>query len=80
MVKKIFVIMLVVFFALFVAKDFLIKSRITSIGSNIVGVPMKIRKFSLGILSQRVRYLRSGYGFRDGFLPGGSGEYLCRKG
>ena len=54
MAKKIFLIMLVVFFALLVVKDFLIKSAITSIGSNIIGVPIKIRKFSLGILSRTV--------------------------
>ncbi len=53
--RKIFIITLVVLVALVIMKDVLISSAITAIGSNIVGAPIKIGSFSLGIFSPKIR-------------------------
>ncbi|MDP2653303.1 MAG: hypothetical protein Q8Q08_04655 [Candidatus Omnitrophota bacterium] len=52
---KIFAVVLAVLLGLAVIKDFLIKSAITSIGSSVVGAPLRVGHFSLNLLTQKVR-------------------------
>lgn len=51
---KILIIVFAVMVGIVVLKDALIKSAITTVGSNVVGAPMKIRTFSLRIITQKV--------------------------
>lgn len=51
---KILIIVVVAIFGMGVLKDMLIKSTITTIGSSVVGAPIKIRKFALRAITQKV--------------------------
>jgi len=53
--QKILVVIVVGLFALSVFKDVLIKTAVTSIGSSVIGAPLKIGGLGLGILTQKVR-------------------------
>ncbi|MFA5059960.1 MAG: hypothetical protein WC676_04980 [Candidatus Omnitrophota bacterium] len=52
--KKIIIIVVVVLLCLTVVKDFLIKTTITTVGSAVLGAPIKIGYFSLGLFTQGV--------------------------
>jgi len=51
---KILIIGVVFLFGIVLLKDQIIKNAITTVGSSVVGAPLKIRKFSLGLLSQKI--------------------------
>ena len=53
--QKILAIVIVALFGLSVIKNQIIKATITTIGSSVVGAPLKIKKFSLSLLTQKVR-------------------------
>ncbi len=53
--KNIFAVVLIVCVGLILVKDMIIKATVTSVASNILGAQLKIDKFSLGLLSQRVK-------------------------
>ncbi len=53
--KKIAAIAVAVLIVLSFMKDFLVKTIITSVGSNVVGAPIRIGEFRLGLLTQKVR-------------------------
>ncbi len=53
--QKILIIVFAGLFVLSVLKDVLIKSAVTTIGSAVIGAPLKVGGFSLGVFSQKVR-------------------------
>ncbi|MCK5178198.1 MAG: AsmA family protein [Candidatus Omnitrophica bacterium] len=52
--QKILIIVFIVIIGIVVLKDVLIKSAITTVGSSILGAPIKIRKFALRAITQKV--------------------------
>ena len=52
--RKILIIVFVVIIGIIVLKDRLIKATITTVGSAVVGAPVKIKKFSLRMITQKV--------------------------
>lgn len=53
--QKNLIIVVVVLFILNIIKDPIIQTVITGVGSNVVGAPVKLSRFSLGLFSQKVR-------------------------
>lgn len=53
--QKILIITGIVVVGLLIVKNQVIKTTITTVGSNVVGAPLKIKKFSLGLFTQKVR-------------------------
>jgi hypothetical protein len=53
--QKILIIVVVALVALSIIKNFVIKTAITSIGSSVLGAPLTIGHFSLGIVAQKVK-------------------------
>ena len=53
--QNILIIIFAAIFILSIAKNILIQSAITTVGSAVIGAPLKVGGFSLGILSQKVR-------------------------
>ncbi len=52
--KKILLIVVVVLAGLVVLKDIIIRTSVTTVGSQIVGAPIKMGGFSLGLLTQKI--------------------------
>lgn len=52
--QKVLVIIFAVLVGLYIIKDPLVKSAVTTVGSNVVGAKLKIKKFSLGLFTQKV--------------------------
>lgn len=52
--QKILLFVIVGLFALGIVKDLLMKTVVTTVGSSIVGAPISVGRFSLGILTQKV--------------------------
>ncbi len=53
--KKIAIIIVVLFVLVMLTKNFLIKSLITSVGSNVLGARVEIKGFSLGLFTQKIK-------------------------
>ena len=52
--RKILIIVFAVIIGIVVLKDALIKSAITTVGSSVLGAPIKIRKFTFRVITQKV--------------------------
>ncbi|MCX7661638.1 MAG: hypothetical protein N2Z79_03020, partial [Candidatus Omnitrophica bacterium] len=53
--KKVIILILVIILGLCLARDFILKSLIGTIATNVVGAPVRIGGFSLGIIKQSVK-------------------------
>ena len=67
--KKIIIILIVVVGIAFL-KDAIIKTAITTVGSSIVGAPIKIKHFSLGLLTRKVHIKKMAVNNPKGFPEG----------
>ncbi len=70
--KNCFLILLVVVVVFAVGKNFIIKTAITTVGSSVLGAPVKLESFKLSLLKQKIRMkglqIRNPKGFEDGAL------------
>lgn len=67
---KVFIIVIIAVVGVGILKNMLIKMAITTVGSSVVGAPIKIRKFSLGIITQKVHIKDMAVGNPKGFPKG----------
>ena len=52
--RNVLIVLVVIIAAFLILKDVLIKSAITTVGSNVLGAPIKVGSFHLGLIKQKV--------------------------
>ena len=68
--RKVLIVIFAIIVGIVFLKNLLIKTAITTVGSSVVGAPVKIKKFSLGLLTQKVHIKKMAVYNPKGFRAG----------